>query len=299
MLMVHANVRGIANAETGVDAGIRSGTFGWDESTGRLLLARSVGGSSPIFVIVPDACILPELVVDGDVLKAESYSFNGEPVFHYGGRWAFCNGDDWILHSSASSPSAYLDEETGEWVGDGWWSIDPPDLDYPDSALRATARGTYANEGSGATAPQVRIRWPRWEWAGGGTAPFGYYDPEGGPTGRISLGLMRCSDGGSHWLESYDGLSFTRTSDGLRLSKISDGLWATDGYQASAAGSWYQTGAAPNIDSPATLAPMARAEEGRPAVADTSRDPITLTFLSFVGSQKKELVYMAEVAAWR
>lgn len=95
-------------------------------------------------------------------------------------------------------PAEYQDPDTGDWLGDTWWSgpIPTPGTSLDDTTL--VPRGLDKTTGSNKTA---EFLWPRWikdGTAGGGetTLPQGKYTPAtgSGTTGTVYVGLPVWTD---------------------------------------------------------------------------------------------------------
>lgn len=282
----------------------------WFDRLNHLRLVRwSPESSSREYCIVDTDNLTPALLVDGNRLDFQAGLVNGQPFFSDGNRYVFLSADGyWILHSSLSEPRAYQLANGGAWKGDGWWLLSgfyPIDIETPPTLL---AQGLYQNAGDApTTAPVVAWSWPRWirdaSASGSSVVPFGVYvaNETGLSPVRRTVGCLRFREAprGGYWVESLDGKRFVQTTfrGTQTLSEKTGGIWATDGWSATAAGSWKQASSRPTRDGGATLVPMKRDADGEQPHADG--EPVELAFVDYVSSGETESIHVAEVALWR
>ena len=283
----------------------------WYDQWNHLRLIRWGNDSlSPECCIVHTDHLTPALLVDAYELDLQAGLVNGYPHWSDGTRHVFMSMDgNWILHTALAEPRAYQLSNDGDWKGDGWWKLSnfyPSDIDTNPTL---DAKGLYLNEADApATPPVVSWYWPRWirdaTESGASAAPFGVYvatnEASMSPP-RRTVGCMRFRHGssGGYWVESLDGNTFVRSYRGTTqtLAEKAGGIWATNGWSATAAGSWFQASSRPTREGGAILTPMKRDEAGEPP--HTDGDSVELSFVDFVSSNETETIFLAEVALWR
>lgn len=282
----------------------------WSDQRKHLrLISWSDHGNTREFCIVHTGHMTPSLLVDQNELVLQAGLVNGYPHWSDGAQHVFMSMDgNWILHTAFAEPRAYQLSNGGDWKGDGWWKLTdfaPNDLDTDPTA---SAQGLYLNAADApATTPVVSWYWPRWirdaTESGASAAPFGVYvanDDSMSPP-RRTVGCMRFRHGssGSYWIESLDGSSFVQAYHGtmLTLTEKAVGVWATNGWSATDAGSWFQTSVRPTRKGGTILTPMKRDKAGEGAHVDG--DEIDMSFVDYVSSEITGTIYVAEVALWR
>ncbi len=273
--------------------------FLFDERAGlRCFYDEGVG----TWVIVDGDHPTPVVTVGGEELGLQAYRYNGERVWG-GSYYVFCSvTDGWIASRvGVREPAAEKDVDGTTWIGDAWWKIPyEPCADVPTQT--AEPKGTLLNEDEAEEAPEILWTWPRWEWKkeGSSRAPWGTFPGKGGAeqiTKRRILGSERYRDNTrKYWVLALDKNSLSCT-DGRTIRHVEDDdLWVLG---TRGVGSWWQSDAGPDRSSGMTLAPWKHDEETGEDVEDPDGDPVELSFVSFVATQGKDRMYVAEVALWR
>ena len=254
------------------------------------------------WVIVDTDHLTPSIKVDDSELQMRSFLYNGSSCWDgYGGSIFKSITDGWILRPNGgfAEPAAERDLDGTTWIGDAWWRVGTPNPDYPELSLEP--RGTLLNEGEADDPPVVTWWWPRWQWesAGRSRAPWGTYVGKDGAesvAARRILGLQQYRENNRRWTLAQDRQSLT-CSDGRIIRYVEDSrLWILG---VKGMGTWWQSAAGPDRDNGMTLTPWKHDPEIDEDVIDPDSNSIELTFYSFIASEGKDKMYMAEVALWR
>ena len=255
------------------------------------------------WIIVDNSHPVSTIVVGNYNMPREERLYNEHFVwFGYGAGAVFYSitESEWIFNPNGlREPHAEKDLDGTTWVGDGWWGIDGP---IRSAQILCQARGTFLNSSSGAIAPTMSWKWPRWEWAAAGRSvwPFGVYVGKDGAedvAARRIVGAQRYREGSTsrYWLLSQDGLSLSRPNGQTIRFDAERHLWVLG---TLGMGTWWQGVNAPNRDDGMTLKPWKHDEASGADLPDADRNDLVLSFYSFVSSGTKSTAFMAEVARW-
>ena len=285
-------------AEPGLIVDRDEGLLGW----------RSLSASGE-WILVPANGTEPSLRVDGAVLRAGDFLYNGAPFWWKtaadGGtaRCAFKSvSDGWILLEGECDPrepvcELGLDGET--WTGDAWWDCSEPSVERPVQD-ELSPDGTLLNDDPPPDSPVLEWIWPRWQRDPDEperTAPAGVYVGVDGAEETASVrtvGSLVLKDGdGCEWVETPDGRAFNCAARGLSLREESGEGWVAGAWPG---GLWWKASGRPTRSEACTLTP--RSGDEAPEGPD-GRTALTLAPQGFRIVPGPATCRIAEVALWR
>ncbi len=269
--------------------------------------------------------LTPGVLIDGNVLDANSLSYNRRPWFRSISPSAVLfyslARERWIYFPGQTLPrepqaAIGLDGET--WAGDAWWEGGGTD-DFPRFLpCTLSPAGAALNDPQNAVL-SAALDWPRWirdSQSRNTNAPCGTYTAESGSglspstrtiglpvwTGTFSVnGTNRAiyfirSLGMSNGRYSYltEGMPNARYAKGNLAWNSSRSAYV---YGSVGEGEWFETATAPTIDGGATLQSRKLDEDGNVVAGDSADVALALDRYAF-GSEKKT-VYIAEFVTWR